>query len=493
MPLPFTKIRKQDGNTGVVKPGVDGIVAIISVSSGSQTKNVPQMYTDPTLIHTDKGEGPLTECAACIMPTAGNPVVVIQASPTTAGAYGSVTFTGTGTSVVTAHSATHPYDDYDALLTVILGGTIGTGPISFTYSLDGGVTTSGAISLGTANTYTIPNSGVELDFAAGTLVTGDTIEVLTTGPMLTSSDITTSLEALRTSGLPWECVLIDRIDASASSAALVAQADTWLAALEVVGKFRFFAVNTRGKNVGESEATFLSTMTTAFASAASIRGFVGADTFDSVSPITGLKLARPVSWSVVGRLMGSSLGRDPAYVNDGPISNCAINDVRNNPKHHNEQNYPGLDDIRLTTLRTINGETGIYITNGNVISASGSDYVFIQHVRTMNAGCEILYQELSKQLSKGVLKNPKPDPNTHAVYIQEGAAQEIESFCNPPIVSKLKTPGEVSDCKFILSRTDDLSSNQGAILTGTLQVEALAYVKGFNISAKFVKTIAVGG
>ncbi len=56
---------------------------------------------------------------------------------------------------------------------------------------------------------------------------------------------------------------------------------------------------------------------------------------------------------------------------------------------------------------------------------------------------------------------------------------------------ELVTPGRVSGAKFTLSRTDNLSSNAGATLTAQVAVSALAYVKRFAVTSKFVKTIAV--
>jgi len=451
------------------------------------------MYTDPTLAHTDLGNGPLPELAAYMMQVSGNPVVCIRGNPSTTGAYGSMTLTGTGTTTPSGTSGTFPYDDYNVIVTCVVGGTLGLSGVSYTYSLDGGVTTSAIIALGTATTLVIPNSGVSIDFThtSNTLVAGDTVTFTTTGPKLTSGDITTALEALRVSALPWEGVIVDRIDATASSAAEVGALDTWLAGLEAVGKFRFFALNARAINSGETEAQYLTAMTTAMASAASIRGIVGADVGDSVSTLTGLKLARPTSMFVMARAMGDDISTDPAYVAEGALSNCAILDSRGNPRHHNEAAYQGLDAIRLTTLRTIDSRTGVYCTNANIVSSPGSDYVYLQHARVMNKACELAFQALTTQLSRGIPKQAKADPNTGAVYIQEGAARVLEALVQVELNAQLVTPRRVSGAKFALSRTDDLSSNQGATLTGTIEIQALAYAKGFSVNAKFVRSFTV--
>lgn len=75
-----------------------------------------------------------------------------------------ITFTGT------------PFDDEDIVVLVNVGGTIGSAGIQISVSRDGGILFSGQIRLGTATTYVIPNTGITVNFGAGTLLAGDTAE-----------------------------------------------------------------------------------------------------------------------------------------------------------------------------------------------------------------------------------------------------------------------------------------------------------------------------
>jgi hypothetical protein len=119
------------------------------------------------------------------------------------------------------------------------------------------------------------------------------------------------------------------------------------------------------------------------------------------------------------------------------------------------------------------------------MSPSGSDYVFWQHARVMNRACELAYQLLTSRLSKGVRKDVATG------FILEEEAAEIEALVQAELDRELVTPGRVSGAVFTLSRTDDLSSNQGATLTAQINISALAYVKKFAVTSKFVKKIAV--
>jgi hypothetical protein len=110
---------------------------------------------------------------------------------------------------VTATGA--PNDDYNSLqIAIVVGGTIGTTGITLTYSLDNGATVSAPQALGTATSFTVPNTGVAFAFAAGTVLAGQTETTACTGPRMSTTDVTNALEALRTSSQAWEMVTMRR-------------------------------------------------------------------------------------------------------------------------------------------------------------------------------------------------------------------------------------------------------------------------------------------
>lgn len=490
--IPGVRFTKSDGNTGVVKPSTTGILAIIAASAIG-VANQPGTFAREADVFSAKGLGPLIEYGSYYMGNAGKPVLLITPTCSTAATYSAVDVTGvTGTSVVTA-GATAPLDEYDVTVIVKHGGTIGVAGITFIYTLDG-VTFSPLQALGTAVTITLNapvvnvSSGVGFALAAGTLIAGDTWKCTTTRAQMTNGDLITALEALRVTRLPWDAVLVDGDFASANLTTL----DTWLTNLESKGVFKHGYMNTRMKHLpaptGETEAAFATAMGTLTASSSSIRVDVGTDGGDLPSLITGLVQRRPVSLGVATRKVSTPVGVDPAEKDLGPIPGFQIYDTNGNPKWHDEANFPGLDDLRLTTFRTWDDEAGVFINNARLLSPANSDYVYDQHAFCMNAACTLAYQGLKNQVSKSVRKQD-PDPVTGAIYILEEDAAAIEETVNPPIAAALK--GQVNAVKFILSRTDDFSSNLGATATGEVQVEELEYIKNFGITAKFVKSITV--
>lgn len=482
--VPNVKVNKTDGNTAVVSPSSKGICAIIAPCS-SGTANQASAHTKESLAVAEFGNGILTEGAAYMLSVTGNPVVLVRATASTAGTYnGSVTHTGAGTSVATA-TVGAPYDDFEIVVKFLTGGTIGVAGITYQVSLDNGKTYGAVLSLGTANTIAPAGTGATLSLAAGTILAGQTEAFKTTGPRLTAGDITTALEALRVSSQPWEMVLILGHDATATT---ITNVDAWLSGLETSGKFRGFLMNTAMKG-STAEATFATAQSTAYGASATIRGGICADGGELPSLIpgrAGYVIGRPAALAVMARLMKISYGTDAAYVNDGVVPGFKLPDAKGNPNFHDENLFPTLSDLRLTALRTFDRRAGTYINDPLVLSPSGSDYVYLQHVRVMNRACEIAYDILTGELSRGVLTNPKPGP-TGQIYIAEEAAQEIDDLVSMGL-NELRS--EVTAIDLVLSRTDDIGSNGPALVTSELFINGKRYIKQFTVNSSFVRTIS---
>jgi hypothetical protein len=502
MSVPSITIKKADFQTGTVAPSPVGVLAIIA-PAGAGAFNTPISYASDAQAMADFSPGPLVEDASYVLNNGGgSPVVLCRPTTATAAAYGTIDVSKlTGSLVPTAGSGV-PNDRYDVIITFPIAGTAGGAGLTWTYSLDGGNSTSGPQVLPTGAgpiLIAVPNfpaggsPGVSFSLTAGTVNAGDYFRVITSPAKMTDTDLATSLEAMRTTTLPWEGVLIEE-EAGTATTGLV---DTWLSGIEKVGKFRFALLNTRFKNqlhlgsgTAETETAYATAMTTlASASTPTIRLCLGTDGALVPSTLTGLLQARYTSLFLAGRAMAIQTGVDPAFIDLGPLPGARIVDNNNGPLFHNEELSPNLDQLLLTALRSVaNDSKGAFINNANVFSTVGSDYVYLQHIRVMNRACEIAFAILQRQLGRGIGKK-RPDPVTGGIYIKESDALVIEGLVNAQVKSQLQ--GQVEDVQFQLARNDDLSSNAGATLNGTLEVEALAYVKAIKVVAAFVKAISV--
>lgn len=486
--LPNVSIKKNQFNTGSVPPSPTGVLAIVAASqTGAQ--NVAASYARDDLMLAAVGYGPLVEYGSYDMQVAQKPVVGIRATTSVAGAVGAITSNALGgTSAVTC--ASQPFDEYNVLLTITADGTVGVAGITYTTSLDGGNDTSVPTALGTGNTITIPNTGITINLGVGTLKNGASYQFFTTRPMPGNTDLPAAFTALQNTRLPWEAVLFDCVYGTGT----VGEIDTWLSGLESKGLFKIAFINTRHKTQpvpnAEDEATFLTAMTNLVGQDASIRVCVGTDAGDLTSTITGISQPRPTALFAAARAMLIPVGEDPAFVGRGPLPDVTIADGSGNPRWHDEDLFPGLDDLRLTALRSFaqpEGPQGVYLNNARMLSTTGSDFVWVQHARCANVAASVSWAVLVRQLSVGVLKQA-PDPTTKAIYIAEQDAQRLEGLCNSAIAAQLKK--QVVGAALTLSRTDDLSSNTDTTVTGTIDIEALAYLKGFAIVEQFSKSVS---
>jgi hypothetical protein len=381
-------------------------------------------------------------------------------------------------------------DDYQCLVTVVTGGTLGTTGIVLQASLDGGLLYGSQVSLGTNLTFT-PNvpitgvsSGIVFDFTSGdTLVAGDTFFVISTGPRMTTADLTSALAVLRSTKLAWDLVLVH----GETSAAFVSICDTWSNAFNPYGIFPFLLLSTRHKYLpvpaAETDAAFQTAMSTLLSEAASINVCVGTDAAWMVSAVSGLTKPQFTNVYIATRLEASEIGVDPAYVALGPLGNANLDNPSGALAWHDEWAEPGLDSstIRLSTLRSWPDEIGTFITNAYVLSTPGSLYVFAQQARVMNAACEAVFAALTPLVSAGYPTNLKTG------LIQEATAADWEA--RGQAVLNAAVSGQVSGAVFTVSRNDINLGNGPATITCSVSVASLKYVKKFVVGAQFVNTI----
>jgi hypothetical protein len=93
---------------------------------------------------------------------AKKPAAMYSVPSGTNGSYGAVDVSGI-TGAASAAASGQPRGTYEARLRFVTGGVVGTDGMKLRSSLDDGRTWSAAKALGTATSYTIPNSGVTLD------------------------------------------------------------------------------------------------------------------------------------------------------------------------------------------------------------------------------------------------------------------------------------------------------------------------------------------
>lgn len=469
MSVPSVVITELDGQIGALPDG-QKILAMIGVSDGG-TVNAPSAFGRKQDVIAAFVGGPLVEEAGHFIETTRLPVLCVKAAVTTAGTSDAVDSTGkTGTSAVTATGA--PNDDYDLMLTVVAGGTIGVTGITFTLSYDAGRTPGLVTALGTANTYAVPGAGsAGFAFGAGTLVAGDVIRLRTHAPNWSSTDLAAAIAAVNASALQWEIAdIVGPIDGTAFDA--IETAFAGMPEKDWIGSARM-------PNAGESEAAYLAALNGIFAARSTKVGSLCAGAAKTVSGVSFRQYRRPARTTVATRIASISGELDAAEVDLGALPGIAIRTNGGNPDPdcHDEAVNPGLDDARFTTLRTIDGIPGVYINNPRIFSAPGSDFEFFQHRRIFIIAKQALRLYFIRRLSKPLLV----DKNTG--FILETEALEIESGAKAVLRSTLMAKPKASAIDVELSRTDNLLQTKR--LTVQARITPLAYPKEIDVSIGF--------
>lgn len=147
-----------DNQLGIRAPA-DAVLTIIATATDGAVAT-PANFTQIEDVTDEFTSGPLVECAAYAIERYGLTCRCIRAETVTPGDYDTIDITGvTGTCVPAVDTAQVPVDDQEVVVTIVTGGTIGVTGMTYTYSLDGGVTTHGPFALGTALTLALSGSG----------------------------------------------------------------------------------------------------------------------------------------------------------------------------------------------------------------------------------------------------------------------------------------------------------------------------------------------
>jgi len=187
-----------DDEAGALAGGTDLLTVFACVEKNADL--VPRVFAGAKGLLTKHGYSPGVDYCAHHFEETKKPVIFIGLPTVTAGTIGRVNSSGnTGSCVISAAAGSAGVlEEVDLELTVAEGGggTIGTDPITFLLSLDGGRTKK-KTRLGTASSYTIAYVGIVLSFGAGTLVAGDVaFKCKTTAPRWDQAGLQAAREAL---------------------------------------------------------------------------------------------------------------------------------------------------------------------------------------------------------------------------------------------------------------------------------------------------------
>lgn len=449
MALPRVTQTIRDGALGLGALDTDLHVKIGLCTAG--TVNGVFISGDPEAVRTQLGQGALVEAGLYSIARTRRPVAFIRAAQTTAGAVGTIAQSGAGP-LITATGAA-PNDAYQLRVEILVGGIVGTS--QFRVSLDGGDTWSAAIA--TAASYVIPDSGITIQFPAGTYVLGEVYSADCTAPAFDTTSLNAALDAALAMSQQFRCVHVVGYGADGSATATVAAAvASKMTEAEGLHRYTYAVLEA----ADDSDADLIS----AFASFASTRVMVCAGFTELVSARNARLYKRPAAWPLVSRIMSVGVSRDPGAVEDGPLDASVVSLYRD------EQRTQGLHDARFATLRTFPGRPGFYVTGGKMMAPAGSDFANVTNRQVLDVASRVTYEELHRYVNVDLEVDD-------AGLIDEKDARKIEARVLGRLRTALlsPTPREASDVAFTLKRDGNILSTE--TLSGKTRVRPKGYAR----------------
>ncbi|MFA4974480.1 MAG: DUF2586 family protein [bacterium] len=239
MTLPSRSLTVKSGGNGVAQGG-DNVHALIGTCTLG-TVGVGYTFTDPGQIAAVLGYGNLADAASYELENGAGSIICYRALDSVAGVITTATpYVSTGdTGTCVASGA--PNNRYMVTVEITTTGTLGTA--AFKYALDDGpdedtVNWSLPVQVPGGGTYTIPNTGIILTFAAGAgptfFTAGNKFHFNTTAPAFQSADLTTAMDALALGGSYWRYLHI----VGEITAGLAATIDTKMESFATSHKYR---------------------------------------------------------------------------------------------------------------------------------------------------------------------------------------------------------------------------------------------------------------
>ena len=464
----------EDGALGVLPPAALPMTVKIGCSTAGAVLT-PLVTTDPKEIISTYGEGPLVQGALFELALTGAPIMVIRSTTGTPGSSGTLTFSGTGTSVVTKSG--NPADKYGVIFEVVTGGTIGVAGITWKVSLDNGQTYGPVKPLGVANTLLLTtasgaSTGVTLNFAAGTLVAGDKVDFQCVAPVSSASDVALGMQAVIDSDYEvdhWHVLQISNAsDCTTYTLKTTAAASAF--------RYLYGLYESRDLSSGESLATWKAALISDFSAFADLRSSIAAGYYLTTSPLDGNKIRRSLAWTASARSINIAIARELGAVVDGSLK--GIEGPKDDGNiYYDERTSPGLDAARFMVARTLIGKKGYFVMNSNIMCQPGSDFDIIPNRRVMDKACSTTHFVCLDYLNLDVRVNPETG------FILEKDRVDVQNRIKQALVDTLVSTGNASSVSVIVAGNDNILSTR--TLTVTIRIVPLGYIKSISITIGF--------
>ncbi len=333
-------------------------------------------FSDRDQITPNYGTGPLSSALADSFDNGSSTIYAVRAEADIEGSIGEVKATGETT--ITASGK--PLDTYAVIVQITKGGA--PNDAVFKYSVDGGDTYSGLITVPADGTYDLPGTGIKITFG-GSSAAGDSFTFNTRAPQASIASVLAAVELLSQAKVRFENIHI----VGESSLPMWVAMDVM--ASEMQAKYRYISITmeARYKEDGESTDAWMNALLAERAQFASTRCQVVCQYAEVLDTLTGRQLARNGGGIYRGYVSKLKVQQSPGEVNLGNLKGI----VKLLPEDMNDAHILALDEGGFVTFRKYIGFTGIYVTNGRMMAEPISDYQHEEYRRVMDEACAQVY------------------------------------------------------------------------------------------------------
>lgn len=483
-------IKAPDATPGAV---IGAAAAAVNIASSTNATPIVVTTATPHL----RVDGDVVTIASHLVNTAANGTWKVDVLSSTTfsligsigvgvgGATGTVQATGvnvggsTGTSKPTLSGT--PIDDLRFRWKWLIGGTRGTSGATFKYSTDGGSTYSATLSIGTATSYTIPRTGITINFGVGTWVAADEYRWNTTGPIWDDAGVTSCIDSLAAATQKFRLIHLVGDLGSSSAVTFAAKLEELATAYRYVGLLG----HARDFQAADSdEDGWIDALAADYASFSSPRVSVAAGHYRVSSPIDGNKYRRPLSFVAAARLMGRPIQEHAGRVRTGALTGMSqpsaaevVSKDLEALVYHDSRNSSGLKAARFMTARTRIGRPGWFVDKPAMMSSPSSDFQLWPHRSVIDKACDIAYEVLVDVLNDDL----QVDATTGHIVDKEAAG--IESRLRSAYRDGLLAKRAASGVTGTISRDDNILTTK--TLTAKIRVVPKGYVEGIDASVGF--------
>lgn len=473
--------RVLDGGIGLSALGAIFPLVIGVCSGGTSGLYFSSNQND---LRTVLGQGPAVEQALPMITERGG-ALILKTPASTAGAAGSVTKTAISTSTGTVTVAGAAYDAYQVRVRIKSTGTLGAG--RFDYSLDqlgDSPTYSEEITIPSGGTYAIAGTNLTLTFVPGAgplfFENGDYHTFACTAPQYTTADLSTAWTTLLSSLGQYvieECYFTGRSSSASAAATMAATVATLMASLE--GRKRWARAM---MDCGNDTSANVITSVVPFANNRVAVVFGQADV-PTLNPKPGWGVPRvSACHALAERAASADLSENLGRVASGSLRVAKIT-------HDEGSSQAFIEAHKINTLRTHDGEVGIYGTNGYLKSASGSDFLYWDWGRVIDRICRVIYSAQQQWLLKKVRVladgTGRIDPRD-AVRIEAAVRAQLKAEILDPINVE-GFPGHVSALQYVVDLNNDVLRTRQ--LKSTCRAVPLPPIEGIATDVGFTSSI----